>query len=134
MSRLVCFAALAVATLALAAEKVTIAELTKDPAKFDGKAVTLTGKVMKFKQKTSKAGNPYFTFKLVGKTEEDVVNIYGRGTHEKELANDTMVTVTGKFVKEKKVGEVTFKNEVDVTKDKNDDKTKNFGVKVVEPK
>lgn len=134
MSRLVCFAALAVASLALAAEKVTIAELTKDPAKYDGKAVTLTGKVMKFKQKTSKAGNPYFTFKLVGKTEDDVVNIYGRGTYEKELANDVMVTVTGKFVKEKKVGEMTYKNEVDVTKDKNDDKTKDFGVKMIEPK
>lgn len=122
--------ALAAAAFALAADKVAITDLLKDPAKYDGKAITLTGKVMKFKQKTSKAGNPYYNFKLVGKTDDDVVNIYGRGKLEKELENETVVDVTGKFAKEKKVGTVTFKNEVDITKDPDDAKTRDFGVKV----
>ncbi len=122
--------ALAVAATVFAADKVTVADLVKDPAKYDAKIVTLTGKAMKFKQKTSKAGNPYYNFKLVGKTDDDVISVYGRGKLDKELENETMVEVTGRFVKEKKVGEVTFKNEVDVTKDSSDAKTKDFGVKV----
>ncbi len=122
--------ALAAAAFAFAIDKVAVADLLKDPAKFNDKIVTVTGKVMKFKQKTSKAGNPYYNFKLVGKTDEDVISVYGRGTLSKELENETMVDVTGKFVKEKKVGTVTFKNEVDVTKDPEDAKTKEFGIKV----
>ena len=124
------FAVLAVAVVAFAAEKVAITDLLKDASKYDAKAVTLTGKVMKFKQKTSKAGNPYYNFKLVGKTDDDVVNIYGRGKSEKELEDGTVVEVTGKFAKEKKVGTVTYKNEIDITKDASDEKTKDFGFKV----
>jgi len=128
--RVTLMAALTAAAFALAAEKVAVADLVKDPAKFDGKVVTLTGKAMKFKQKTSKAGNPYFNFKLVGKTDDDVVSIYGHGKLEKELENETVVEVTGRFAKEKKVGTMTFTNEIDVSKDANDPKTKDFGVKV----
>jgi hypothetical protein len=121
--------ALAAACIALAVETVAIADLLKEPAKFDGKAVTVTGKVLGFKQKTSKAGNPYFTMKVAPK-EGDAVSVYGRGTSEKEFKDNVTVVVTGKFAKEKKVGAVTFKNEIDVTKSDDDKATKDFGIKV----
>lgn len=122
-------AALLLGALALAAEKATIAGLLKSPEKFDGKIVTVKGKVVKFQQKTSKAGNDYFTMKLVDDKDERI-SVYGRGKH-KELKDDVMVEVTGKFAKEKKVGDVTFKFEVDVTKDEKDKATKDFGIKEV---
>jgi len=121
--------ALAVAGLAVAAQKATIADLLKTPEKFDGKVVTVRGKVVKFQQKTSKAGNDYFTMKLVDDKDERI-SVYGRGKH-KELKDDVSVEVTGKFAKEKKVGDVTFKLEVDVTKDEKDKATKDFGIKEV---
>ena len=121
--------ALISSAMAFAAEKVTIAELLKSP-EYDGKIVTLTGKAVKFQQKTSKAGNDYYTLKLVGKDDDERVSIYGRGK-QKELKDDTSIEVTGKFAKEKKVGTVTYKFEVDVTKDKQDEKTKDNGIKIV---
>jgi len=122
--------ALLASAMSFAAEKVTIAELLKSPEKYDGKIVVVTGKAVKFQQKTSKAGNDYFTMKLVGKNDDERISVYGRGK-QKEIKDDESVEVTGKFAKEKKVGSVTFKFEVDVTKDKEDDKTKNNGIKAV---
>lgn len=116
--------------LAFAIDKATVAEVLKDPAKFDDKVVTVTGKVTKFKQKTSKAGNPYYNFKLVGKGEEEL-SVYGRGKAEPAPEDGQMVEVTGKFAKEKKVGSVTYKNEIDVTKNADDKKTADFGIKVI---
>lgn len=124
------FVLAAIAAAAIAAEKVAIADLLKDPAKYDGKAVMVIGKVKEFKQRTSKAGNPYFTFKV--ETDGKRVSIYGRGKQEPELKDDQSVQVTGKFAKEKKVGSLTFKNELDITVDSKDDKTKDFGVKIRE--
>lgn len=132
MRKLILIPALALlaGAMSFAAEKVTIAELLKSPEKYDGKIVTVTGKAVKFQQKTSKAGNDYFTMKLVGKNDDDRISVYGRGK-QKEIKDDESIEVTGKFAKEKKVGSVTFKFEVDVTKDKEDDKTKNNGIKAV---
>lgn len=121
--------AVAAAVLAFAVEHVAIADLLKDPSKFDGKVVTVTGKALGFKQKTSKAGNPYFTMKVAPK-EGDPVSVYGRGKSEKEFKDNVTVEVTGKFAKEKTVGSVTFKNEIDVTKSDDDKATKAFGIKV----
>jgi lipocalin len=122
--------ALLAGAMSFAAEKVTVAELLKSPEKYDGKIVTVTGKAVKFQQKTSKAGNDYFTMKLVGKNDDERISVYGRGK-QKEIKDDETIEVTGKFAKEKKVGSATFKFEVDVTKDKEDDKTKNNGIKPV---
>lgn len=118
-----------VGAMAFAAEKATVAELLKSPEKYDGKVVTVTGKAVKFQQKTSKAGNDYFTLKLVGKTDEENINVFGHGKH-KVLKDDVTIEVTGKFAKEKKVGTVTYKFEVDVSKKDDDKKTADFGIKV----
>jgi cytochrome c-type biogenesis protein CcmE len=115
--------------LAFAAERVAVSALLKDADKYDGKAITLTGTVADFKQKTSKRGNDYFTFKLKDKSE--VVNIYGQGKLEKAPKDGDKVEVTGRYAKEKKQGDVTFKNELNVTVDKSKEDTKNFGVKIL---
>jgi cytochrome c-type biogenesis protein CcmE len=91
----------------------SVSELLKDADKFDGKEVSVKGTVSEFKQKTSRRGLPYFTFKLADKDQK--INVYSQGTAEKELKEKQAVTVVGIYRKEKVVGGVTFKNEVDIT-------------------
>jgi starvation-inducible outer membrane lipoprotein len=99
------------AATALAAEKVAVADLLKDPAKYHDKEITIEGKVAKFEQRTSRKGNPYFLFDVNGK---DGIHVYGRGKLEPKLENGKTVTVTGKFRKEKKLGDRVIKNEIEV--------------------
>lgn len=103
----------ALASLALAAEKASVRDLLTNGKKFDGKVVTVTGSVDAFQARTSKAGNPYFVFKL--KEKDQTINVYGRGKLDKDLKSGAKVEITGKYAVEKKVGKLTFKNEVDVT-------------------
>ncbi len=123
------FFALAIVATSLAAGVLTADGLLKDADKHDGKVVTVKGSVLDFKQKTSKKGNPYFTFKLATKSKENPLNVYGQGTLNLELKDKAKVEITGKFVKEKTVGNATYKNEVDVTAKSKDDKP---GVKLIE--
>lgn len=111
-------ALVAIATLALAADAVKVADLVKDPAKYDGKTVKGDGSVKNFKAKTSKAGNDYFTFDLIDGTKK--VSVYSHGKLDKDLADGTKVSVEGKFIKEKvlnkgKENEFTIKNEIDIS-------------------
>lgn len=107
-------ALVAMASLAMAAENATVAELLKDK-KFDKKEVTVKGKVAKFAQKKSKAGNQYFVFKLTDSDQE--ISVYGRG-ELKDIKNGDNVTVVGEFAKERKSGSVVFKDELDASLDK----------------
>ena len=127
MRRLLALSALLVFTAALAAEKTTVANILKDPAKFDNKVVTAVGKVGKFKARVSKAGNKYFTFDLVD--GGDHIAVYGKGELKPAPKDGDKAEATGAFAKERKVGSNTFKNELDVTS-KGKDK---FGVKIVKP-
>lgn len=131
-ARLVIASVLIGASLSFALDLVAIGDIVKDPAKFDNTVVTVTGKVDRFQQKTSKAGNFYYNMKVLGKVEDQVISVYGRGQLERALENGKTIEVTGRFSKEKKVGNITFKNEIDVTKDPEDKKTKSFGIKVIE--
>lgn len=92
----------------------------------DGKAVFLTGKISDFEQKTSKKGNQYFVFKV--KEGELVVNGYGRGEQKPIVRSGDKVEVRGIFRKSKTVGDLTFKNEIDVT----EVKEKPFGLKKID--
>jgi len=105
--------------------KLSLPELQQEPAKYDGKVVEVTAPVAGFKQKTSQAGNKYFTLKLAedGKT----VNDYSRGELGKELKDGAKVMVTGIFRVEKKLGSLVFKNEIDCTKQEG----KPYGIKEV---
>jgi cytochrome c-type biogenesis protein CcmE len=129
-SKLALCSLLVLSAIAFAAEKVAIADLLNKTDDFDKKTVLVVGKVDNFKAKVSKAGNPYFTFKLLD-DKDNKLSIYSHGKLEKDLEDGQKVEVTGMFKKESKVGSNTFKNEVDISKDENDKKTKDFGVKVV---
>lgn len=114
-----------VASIAFAADKLTVKQLQKDAKKFDAKEITLVGKVDKFQQKTSKAGNDYFVFKLVDKDDKKaLVNIYGQGKLEKPPKDGDSVELKGTYRVEKKIGTSTYKNELQVKPDQ---------VKVVDP-
>ncbi len=99
--------------IVLAADKTKVADLLDNPTKFDGKSVSVSGTVKKFKAKESKAGNKYFTFDVI--EEDDAVHIYGQGELDPAPKNGDKVELTGKFSKLKKVGDLEFKNEIDIT-------------------
>ena len=113
-----------VAALAFAVEAVKVKDLVAKPEKFDGKVVKVSGTVKKFKAKTSRAGNDYFTFDLV--ESDRGIEVYGRGKLDKEPKIGDKVEVSGKFVKEKTIGKgegaFTVKNQVDVSGAKKGDK------------
>lgn len=101
--------------LAFAADALKVDDLIKSADKHDGKAVTVVGTVTEFTQKTSRAGNKYFTFKLKGKTPETALSVYGRGEPQTAPKKDDKVEVTGIYRKEKKLPSFTVKNEVDIS-------------------
>lgn len=112
------FLLLILTTLALAADKLTVKQLQADTKKFDGKEITVTGVVDKFEQRKSKAGNDYFLFKLVDKADKRLmVNIYGQGKVAKPPKNGANVELKGNYKIEKKLGNRTFKNELQIKSD-----------------
>ncbi|MCO5295494.1 MAG: hypothetical protein M9921_01420 [Fimbriimonadaceae bacterium] len=110
---------------AVAADALTVDALLQEAAKHDGKPVTVTGKVVEFKQKTSRAGNKYFTLQLKGKSEN--LNVYGHGELTPAPKKDDRVEASGVFRREKKVQTFTVKNEVDVSPVEG----KKYGVKIL---
>lgn len=104
---------LAVAFLGPKPMPAKVADILKTPAKFDGKTVAITGKVAKFKAKTSKSGRDYYLFDLTD--GKDSLHVYGSDKLVKPPKDGDKVTVTGKFAKERTVGDRTFKNEVDAS-------------------
>ena len=115
---------LLLATLILAGTTTAkVADVLKTPAKYDGKAIVVKGKVDRFKLKTSKAGHDYTTFDLVdGKTK---LAVYLGNKLDKPVKDGDAVTVTGKFAASRKVGDRTFTNEIDASSRLD----KSFGVK-----
>lgn len=122
-----CFGLL-LAAFALAIDKISITELLKEAKAYSGKTIETSGVVESFKQKTSRAGNKYFTFKLrVSDKDPASINVYSQGEAEETVKDGAKVKVIGVFRDEKKVMDFTVKNEVDATKVKD----KENGVKVL---
>ena len=92
---------------------VKIADLLKKSAPPERRKIMVTGKLADFKQRTSRAGNPYFTFRLTD--AGGTINGYGRGKVAKVPTNGARVMVVGAFRKVKKLGNRTFMNEIDIT-------------------
>lgn len=86
-----------------------IKDILGNPLKYDGKVVTVNGKAMFVKEKTSKAGNLYTTFDLYD--GEETIAIFSFG-HNK-VKDGERVEVTGIFNETKRVGKFTFKNQID---------------------
>lgn len=101
-----------------------VSDVLKSPAKFDGKVVAISGKVSKFTARTSRSGNAYFLFKL--EEGKDQLSVYGQGKLKDVPKDGATVVVTGKFEKERKVGDRTYKNEIDASARLD----KSFGVKI----
>ena len=97
--------------VSFAAEKAVIGDVLKTPAKYDGKMLILTGKIAEFKARKSKAGHDYSTFTLSDGKSKIAVFMQGRLA----FTDGTAVKVTGKFSKLKKVGKLTFTNEMDAS-------------------
>jgi hypothetical protein len=125
-ARLLFALGLMLAALAFAADKVSLGDILKDPKAFDGKTIATSGAVAGFKQKTSRAGNRYFTFKLKSGDKESL-NVYSQGEAPEGVKDGAKVEVVGVFRAEKKVMDFTVKNEIDATKVKD----KENGVKVL---
>lgn len=107
------FGGIAIAALAFCAP-IKVDDLVKAADKHNNKPVEVIGKVEKFEQRTSKAGNKYFVFKM--KEAGSELNVYGRGEPKSPIKDGDKVKINGIFRKEKKLKNFTVKNEVDVTK------------------
>ena len=99
------------------ASESTIEKILSSKETYDGKEVSVSGKVSSVKQKTSKAGNPYTTFLLVG-SAGGKVNVYFRGHSQVEEGKNAKVT--GIYRKQKQVGKYIFKNEIEATEIENE--------------
>lgn len=119
---------LSLASIAYALGGDTIESVLADPAKYDKKELKVVGKVIEFKQKTSRKGNQYFTIKLGGLIKkDDVINVYSQGKLEPEPKVGDKLQAWGIFRQEKKVLDFTVKNEIDATQAEEKGKKK-FGV------
>jgi hypothetical protein len=94
------------------AAEATIEKILSSKETYHGKEVSVSGKVSGFRQKTSKIGNPYTTFSLVGDSGA-ILNIYFQG--HTQVDEGKSAKVTGIYRKEKRVGEYTFENEIEAT-------------------
>lgn len=115
----------ALAVVAYAADVLTVDKLLKDRDDHDGKDVVVTGKVADFRERESRAGNKYTTFKIQG--ENKIASVYVQGVLDPTPKNGDTVEVSAVFRKEKKVNDnFTVKDELDATKKAN----KKYGVKI----
>ncbi|CAN5485779.1 hypothetical protein BH11ARM1_BH11ARM1_05180 [soil metagenome] len=95
---------------------ISIADLVEKAQSYDMKEIETTGKVVKCETRTSKAGNPYFTFKLEEKGKR--LSIFGWGTLTRKLKDGEIVKLTGTFRKEHLVSGNLFKLEVETEAEK----------------
>lgn len=113
MKKLAVVAITLIAVGVLADKAIPVDTLLAKVASYDGKTVTVTGKVAEFEAKTSKKGNKYTIFKLNG--VKGTINIYFQTHVVKAPKNGDSVEITGVYKKERKVGSNTYKNELDAS-------------------
>lgn len=94
----------------------TVKSLTSEPKKWDGKRVAVEGTIEEYEERTSKAGHDYSKFRLAMPEVKERVAVFSF-THL-GLANGKKAKVHGLFQETKKVGEATYKNEIDASKPK----------------
>jgi hypothetical protein len=91
----------------------TVKKIVADKNSYDGKEVSVSGTVSaNLKFKTSKGGKDYTTFSLIGDTGGRInVFVWGKS----KLHGGQKVRVTGIYHKVMKVGQSTFRNEIEAT-------------------
>lgn len=90
-------------------ESVSIATMMQNKDTWHQKAITISGKIFGYKEKISRAGNPYTVF--LPREDQYLVTIHYKG--HLHLANDSWVTVEGVYLKVKHLGNDTFYDEVE---------------------
>ena len=95
------------------AMETTIKKIVADKNSYDGKEVSVSGTVSaNLKFKTSKGGKDYTTFSLIGDTGGRInVFVWGKS----KLHGGQKVRVTGIYHKVMRVGQSTFRNEIEAT-------------------
>lgn len=132
MKRTAIFMLMAAACLAaaFAVEQATVSDLIAKGDAFNGKDATVQGEVANLQKRKSSRGNAYSLFRLKDKGKSINVLLDYHPAGNRAFANGDRIEVTGLFRKEKRVGELVFRNEVDCTKKEG----KKYGVKVLKRK
>ena len=94
------------------ADHSTVPEILANPGTFDGKRVSVEGRVDTLKFKSSKRGKPYTTFSLIDQNK--TLSVFSFGTLS--LRQGEVVRVIGRFAKVKRMGRHVFSNEIDASK------------------
>jgi hypothetical protein len=102
--------ALLTIALPLTALAASIAQITADPAAYDGHVVTVSGTVSALRSRVSHKGNAYETFELCSSS---CVHVFTFG--HPPLRYGERATVAGTFSAVKHVGRYTFYNEIDTS-------------------
>lgn len=90
-------------------QAVSISALLESPERYDGKVVTVSGVIAVYRERVSRAGNAYTTFRLQEGGASVAVFVWGyRG-----LRDGVRVRVTGVFQRVRRVGRFTFYNEIE---------------------
>jgi hypothetical protein len=91
--------------------KTTVTDILSNPDQYDGKMVSVEGTVGSIKEKVSKKGNAYTTFKLSQGDKSLSVFSFGNSS----LKDADSARVMGRYQKVKHVGQFTFYNEIDAS-------------------
>jgi hypothetical protein len=91
--------------------KTTVAEILANPDNFDGKMVSVEGKVVALQKKISNKGNSYATFKLF--RENRTIRIFSFG--KPSVKDGDSAKVIGRYQKMKHSGQFTFNNEIETS-------------------
>jgi hypothetical protein len=91
--------------------KTTIAAIVAKPDNFDGKMVSVEGKIQSIKEKISKKGNPYTTFKISQENKSLAVHTFGKLS----LKGGDSAKVVGRYQIMKDSGQFYFKNEIETS-------------------
>jgi hypothetical protein len=92
--------------------EITTEKIVTNKDSYDGKEVSVEGSVSNLKFKTSKGGNHYTTFVLVGESGGRI-NVFMEG--RLKLKPGQKVRVTGLYRKVKKVPRHTYYNEIEAS-------------------
>ena len=91
--------ALILTTSAASALTATASDIVANLDRFDGKAVTINGTIINFRETVSRRGNPYYTFDL--SDGKQAVRVFSFGTTS---CRSGTATVDGTFEKVRRVG------------------------------
>ncbi len=90
-------------------QDVPLEELLQNSEQYDGQAVSVVGTIQNYRERVSRAGNAYTTFRL--EAEGVSVNVFIWG--HQGLSNGQKVRVQGIYQRVKRVGRYTFYNEIE---------------------